>query len=44
MEKYVEMIENAKTYGEIRDILDLAWEDPDLESYTDLLDRCGIQF
>ena len=44
MEKYVEMINNAKTINEIREILDAAWEDDNLESYSELLDRCGIEF
>ena len=44
MEKYIELIDNAKTFNEIREILDVAWEDDDLESYTDLLDYFGIEF
>ena len=44
MEKYIELINNAKTFNKIREILDAAWEDDDLESYGDLLDYFGIEF
>lgn len=44
MMKYIELINNAKTFNEIREILDAAWEDDNLESYTDLLDHFGIEF
>lgn len=44
MEKYIERINNAKTFTEIREILSEAWEDEDVGCYTDLIDYFGIEF
>ena len=36
------MINNAKSINEIREILNIAWEDDELESYGDLLEYVGL--